>query len=87
MEAHIPSIRVIQPQATYLVWLDCTALGMKPAELKAFMIESAGLGLNDGPMFGPGGEGFQRINIACPRAVLLTALQKLEQAVKKYFGN
>jgi cysteine-S-conjugate beta-lyase len=38
-------------------------------------------------MFGPGGEGFQRINIACPRAVLLTALQKLEHAVKKYLGN
>jgi cystathionine beta-lyase len=87
IEKHIPSIRVIQPQATYLVWLDCSALGMQPAELKEFMIREAGLGLNDGPMFGPGGTGFQRINIACPRTMLLSGLQKLEMAIKKYLGN
>lgn len=87
VEKHIPSIRVIQPQATYLVWLDCSALRMQPAELKEFMVKEAGLGLNDGPMFGPGGAGFQRINIACPRTVLLSGLQKLEKAIKKYLEN
>jgi cystathionine beta-lyase len=87
VEKHIPLIRVVVPQATYLVWLDCTKLGMKPDELKSFMINNAGLGLNDGPQFGRGGEGFQRINIACPRQVLYEALKKMEAAINKYFNK
>ncbi|MBN1145017.1 MAG: PatB family C-S lyase [Bacteroidales bacterium] len=85
IEKHIPAIRVIIPQATYLVWLDCSGLGLEPDALKKFMIHEAGLGLNDGPQFGPGGEGFQRINIACPRQVLQEALKKLKGSVDKYF--
>jgi cystathionine beta-lyase len=81
----IPRIKVIEPQATYLVWLDCSGLKMHPDELKQFMIEKAGLGLNDGRVFGIEGEGFHRINIGCPRQVLQTALQKLQIAVDKYF--
>jgi len=83
--AKIPRIKVIEPQATYLVWLDCSELKMQPDDLKQFMIEKAGLGLNDGRMFGAEGKGFHRINIGCPRQVLQTALQKLQIAVDKYF--
>jgi cysteine-S-conjugate beta-lyase len=84
MEKHIPEIAVIRPQATYLIWLDCRRLGMIPQELKSFMIDKAGLGLNDGPQFGSEGEGFQRINIACPRSLLYEALLKLQAAIEKY---
>jgi len=86
-EKNIPGIRVIRPQATYLIWLDCRELGMTPADLKSFMIDRAGLGLSDGPIFGTGGEGFQRINIACPRSVLYEALLKLQAAIEKYLGK
>jgi cystathionine beta-lyase len=85
--AHLPMIRVIPPQATYLVWLDCSRLGMKPDALKTFMINEAGLGLSDGPLFGKEGEGFQRINIGCPRQVLHQALLKLHAAIDKYFAK
>jgi len=81
---HLPMIRVIRPQATYLIWLDCSALGLSGAELKSFMINRAGLGLNDGPQFGREGMGFQRINIACPRSILYKALLKLQAAIEKY---
>lgn len=84
---HLPIIRVIPPQATYLIWLDCSELGMTPAALKSFMVHKAGLGLNDGPQFGMEGEGFQRINIACPRQVLHEALLKLLAAINKYFNK
>jgi cystathionine beta-lyase len=82
---HLPVIRVVPAEATYLIWLDCSQLGMTPAALKSFMIREAGLGLNDGPQFGKEGEGFQRINIACPRQVLYDALVKLHGAIDKYF--
>ncbi len=81
---HIPQIRVIEPQATYMVWLDCTQLKLSPAGLKEFMINKAGLGLSDGPLFGKEGLGFQRINIGCPRPVLYEALLKLQAAITKY---
>jgi cysteine-S-conjugate beta-lyase len=81
---HIPQIRVVRPEATYMVWLDCSGLKMSPAVLKEFMINKAGLGLSDGPIFGKEGEGFQRINIGCPRSVLQEALLKLQAAIEKY---
>jgi cystathionine beta-lyase len=78
----IPGVKVIQPEATYLVWLDFRCLGLNNKELKEFIIQKAGIGLNDGPSFGPGGEGFQRINIALPRVILQEALERLEKALK-----
>jgi cystathionine beta-lyase len=83
---HIPLIKVIPPQATYLVWLDCRQLGMSAEALRSFMIHEAGIGLNDGPQFGLEGEGFQRINIGCSRRVLQPALMKLHRAVDKKFN-
>jgi cystathionine beta-lyase len=80
-EERIPRINVIEPEATYLVWLDCRGLGLNNRELKDFMIKEAKVGLDDGPIFGQGGEGFQRLNIACPRKTLEKGLKRIEAAV------
>jgi len=76
----IPKIRVIKPQGTYLIWLDCRALGLDHMALRDFMRKKAKVGLDDGFLFGAGGSGFQRMNIACPRAILKEALGRIETA-------
>lgn len=81
IETRIPSIKVIRPEGTYLVWLDCRQLGLGVKELDEFMLHKAKVAFDEGHIFGPGGEGFQRVNIACPRTVLLQALEQLERAV------
>lgn len=73
----IPAIKPIRPQASFLIWLDCRALGMTQPELVDMFINQAGLALNDGSMFGPGGEGFMRLNIGMARSELIKALEKL----------
>lgn len=80
---NIPSIRPIRPQASYLVWLDCRALGLEHEELVRLFIEGAGLALNDGALFGAEGRGFMRMNVACPRSVLEMALERLRGALAK----
>lgn len=80
--AHIPQIRPNIPDATYLVWLDCRALGMDDEALRDFMIHKAGLGLNEGNTFGRSLSGFMRLNAACPRSVLEQALGQLKAAVE-----
>jgi len=79
--AKLPSVHVIEPEGTFLVWLDFRKLGLSTRELNTLLLERAGLWMNDGTTFGAGGEGFQRMNIACPRATLLEALERLEQAI------
>ena len=79
---HIPGIRPLRPQASFLVWLDCNGLGLNHEQLLDLFIDKAHLALNDGEMFGPGGEGFMRLNIGTPRAVLRQALNQLTEAVK-----
>lgn len=81
LKASVPGLIVSPLQATYLVWLDFSFLGMNDRELKEFVIGQAGLGLNDGPMFGPGGEQHQRINIAAPRSILEEGLGRLISAI------
>lgn len=81
LRGHLPTIRLVEPQGTYLIWLDCTALGLDDDALNRLILEKAGLWLDSGSMFGEEGRGFQRINIACPRAVLRQALEQLERAV------
>lgn len=82
LKEKIPQVKLMRPEGTYLVWLDCSELDLKGKDLKDFMIEDAGLGFNDGRMFGTGGDGFMRMNIACPKQTLADALNKLEKAVK-----
>jgi cystathionine beta-lyase len=77
----IPQIRVIKPQGTYLVWLDCRELGMDNWALRSFIREKVRVGFDDGYLFGIAGSGFQRMNIACPRAILNEALGRIETAV------
>ena len=77
---HIPNIKPMKPEATYLVWLDCRDMGLDKKGLKKFMIEKARVGFNDGPTFGHGGEGFQRMNVGCPRSLVREALHRIEKA-------
>lgn len=78
----LPQIRLVEPQGTYLVWLDCTQLGLGEDQLEDILVNRAKLWLDSGTLFGPEGAGFERINIACPKAVLEKALTQLEQAIK-----
>lgn len=75
-------VRLVEPEGTYLVWLDFRALGLSDKELDELIVKKAGLWLDGGSMFGAGGEGFQRINIACPRSLLEEAFNRLEKAFK-----
>ena len=81
LKERIPKIKLAQPEATYLMWLDCRELGMSQEDLKKFFFEKAKLGLNDGATFGQEGIGFMRMNLACPKAALEEALNRLEAAV------
>ena len=74
---YIPQIKPLRPQASFLVWLDCRGLGLDHDALIDLFINKAGLGLNDGETFNPGGEGFMRLNIGTSRATLKLALDRL----------
>lgn len=76
-----PRMRVVRPEGTYLLWLDFRGLEMDAMALRGFIRREAGLGLEDGFVFGPGGEGFQRMNIACPRPLLAEAVKRLSKAL------
>jgi cystathionine beta-lyase len=78
---HLPQLRVIRPQGTYLVWVDWRALGLAPAKRKSLLMEQARVYLDEGELFGPEGEGFERFNIACPRSILEEALNRIKDAV------
>ena len=84
LDNSVPGIRISPLEATYLAWLDLSFLGRDDEQLRRFMVEKAGLGLNDGPMFGPGGEQHQRINIATSSRVLEKGLKQLSDAVAGY---
>ncbi|MCM1175396.1 MAG: pyridoxal phosphate-dependent aminotransferase [Blautia sp.] len=81
LEEYLPQLKLVEPEGTYLVWLDCRALGMPEKEREQFIVQKAKLWLDGGAMFGEAGEGFERINIACPRATLEEALERLKKAV------
>lgn len=80
LNEYIPDIKMIRPQASYLVFLDCRTLGLNQKELVDLFVDGAHLALNDGTMFGKEGEGFMRLNVACPRSVLEKALKQLKEA-------
>lgn len=79
---NIPEIKVIKPEGTYLVWLDCRKLAMNKKELHDFMLDKAKVWFDDGHMFGENGKGFERINIACTKATLKEALDRIKNALK-----
>jgi cystathionine beta-lyase len=79
----ISKLRVVVPEATYLIWIDCRSLGMSSKELSKKIFEQGNLRINDGQTYGEVGEGFIRINIACPRALLTDGLERLEKVLKR----
>jgi len=82
IQKNIPTIRVTRPEGTYLVWLDFRGTGLDNRKLNRLLIHEAGLGLSDGALFGEEGIGFQRLNAACPRAILEEGLEGLLRAFK-----
>ncbi len=77
---NLPKIKVIRPESTFLVWLDCREMGLNDNDLNDFFLLKAKVGLNPGIMFGPGGDGFMRMNIGCPKATLLQGLGQIKEA-------
>lgn len=80
LKTHLPCVKLIQPEATYMVWLDFRGTGLSPAEVNDRLIKRAKVAFNDGGMFGKSGEGFQRMNVACPREIIETALRRVADA-------
>lgn len=78
---NLPDVDFIDPEGTYLAWLDFSKLGMNDEELLEFMLKKAKVALDDGKIFGPGGEGFQRMNIACPRSLLKECMIRIVNAL------
>jgi len=78
---NIPAIKPLRPQASFLVWLDCRGLGLSHKALIDLFVNKAGLGLNDGAIFGEEGVGFMRLNIGSPRSMVLEGLNKLKKAI------
>ena len=83
VDKRIPRIKVMKPEGTYLVWVDMRGLGMSGRELQKFIRFKARLAFDDGFAFGPTGEGFQRVNLACSRSIVVEAVERLEKAVKE----
>lgn len=81
LKNNVPQVVPMIPEASFLVWLDCRALGMETDELHQFFSLKAGLGLNKGTIFGPGGEYHLRLNVACSRRILEQAMEQLKKAV------
>lgn len=77
----MPQIKPLRPQASFLVWLDCRNLHLSHQGLLNLFVDKARLALNDGEMFGPGGEGFMRLNVGSPREYVRQGLEKLAKAV------
>ncbi|MDD4991770.1 MAG: PatB family C-S lyase [Paludibacter sp.] len=82
LKKNVPQVKPMIPEASFLVWLDCEALGMETDDLHKFFSLQAGLGLNKGTIFGAGGEYHLRLNVACSRKVLEQAMVQLQLAVK-----
>ena len=78
---HLPGVSMKKPEGTYLIWLDFSGTGMTTAELDDMIIQKAKLWLDSGAIFGKAGEGFQRINTACPQSILREALERLEDVL------
>lgn len=83
LEERIPKIKLMEPEGTYLLWLDFRPLGLTRNEEKELVVQRAKLWLDEGLMFGREGKSFWRVNAACPRATLQEALERLEKAVKE----
>jgi cysteine-S-conjugate beta-lyase len=78
---HLPLVKLVQPQASYLAWLDCRALNLD-RDPAAFFMDRARVGLNSGPTFGPTGQGFARLNFATSPEILAQVIERMAAAVR-----
>ncbi|MDR0894259.1 MAG: pyridoxal phosphate-dependent aminotransferase [Prevotellaceae bacterium] len=81
-QEHLPQLPVLPLEATYLVWVDCRALGLSSEEIARRLLDEEHVWVNEGTIYGKAGEGFIRINIACPRKLLVKGLEGLERELK-----
>lgn len=80
LKAHLPCVKMMRPEGTYMVWLDFRGTGLSTEEINDRLIKKAKVAFNDGAMFGRSGTGFQRMNVACPRKILEMALDRITEA-------
>ncbi len=80
---HIPQIKLIEPEGTYLIWADCSALELDAVTRRQLLLDDAKVFLDEGVHFGPEGEQFERINVACPRDVLAEALERMRGVISQ----
>ncbi|WP_245808814.1 MalY/PatB family protein [Shouchella patagoniensis] len=83
LQTHMPKIKPIKPEGTYLLWLNCEALEMSADDRKTWLLQEAKVALNHGPIFGEEGEHFERMNLATPRATLAEAMERIRNAYEK----
>jgi cystathionine beta-lyase len=86
-KTHFPSLKVSPLQATYLVWIDCSALNVSSKVFADWLMNKEGLWINRGSMFGEAGEYFLRINIACPKPLLTQGLQRLAKGYQHFIDQ
>ncbi|MET3699431.1 MalY/PatB family protein [Bacillus oleivorans] len=84
LSRRLSKIKMKQHQATYLLWLDCRELGIDQETLFSALLNEGKLALENGLKYGPSGEGYVRMNVACPRPLLIEGLERLEKALSKY---
>lgn len=87
LAAELPQLHMALPEGTYLTWVDFRALGLSEPQLEDFIVNKAGLWLDSGAVFGAAGQGFERFNVACPRATLRRALEQLGVAISKSYSQ
>lgn len=83
ISSNIPGVSFIPPEGTYQIWLNFNKLGLDNSELKNLLVQKAGLAMNEGHTYGPGGDGFMRMNIASPRKILEEAMGRLADTINK----
>lgn len=80
LEKHVPEIEVLVPDATYLIWIDCRKIGLSDKELRERLLKKGKIAVNFGYAYGPGGEGFFRLNVACPRKIVEEGIKRICKA-------
>jgi cystathionine beta-lyase len=78
---HLPGVTMTPPEGTYLAWLDCRGASVAAADPFTFFLERAKVAFNDGALFGPGGQGFVRLNFGSPRSILTEGLERMRRAL------
>ncbi len=87
LREELPAVRLVPSEATYLLWLDCSAICADTAELQRFLRQNTGLHVAEGGQYGEAGRAFLRLNIACPRTLLAEGLRRLQRGIERFREN